>query len=160
MCVTILPFKRIISLLVTILICRKEEIYSHVIHMYYTLSSITFPQNACIHSVLVISIFIFEQKILLYLWQVKYTLFSVRADAFHLWKLVSRNSTPVYLKPIIRLLMYSASYLKILYFLPKVNLVTIFFVLNLCPSNRKTLAFSGLQLYIAKLIAGLTVINI
>ena len=66
-CVTILPFKRIISLLVTILICRKEEIYSHVIHMYYTLSSITFPQNACIHSVLVISIFIFEQKILLYL---------------------------------------------------------------------------------------------
>ena len=56
--------------------------------------------------------------------------------------------------------MYLASDLKIFYFLPKVNMVTIFFILNLCPSDRETVAFSSLQLYIAKLIGGLTVINI
>ena len=39
-------------------------------------------------------------------------------------------------------------------------MVTIFFILNLCPSDRKTVAFSSLQLYIVKLIADLTVINI
>ena len=36
-------------------------------------------------------------------------------------------------------------------------MVTILFILNLCPSDRKTVAFSCLQLYIAKLISGLTV---
>ena len=47
--------------------------------------------------------------------------------------------------------MYLASDLKIFCFLPKVNMVTIFFILNLCPSDRVTVAFSSLQLYIAKL---------
>ena len=36
-------------------------------------------------------------------------------------------------------------------------MVMILFILNLCPSDRKTVAFSCLQLYIAKLISGLTV---
>ena len=36
-------------------------------------------------------------------------------------------------------------------------MVTILFILNLCPSDRETVAFSCLQLYIAKLISGLTV---
>ena len=36
-------------------------------------------------------------------------------------------------------------------------MVMIIFILNLCPSDRKTVAFSCLQLYIAKLISGLTV---
>ena len=47
--------------------------------------------------------------------------------------------------------MYSASYLEMFYFLLKVNMV--------CTSDRKAVAFSSLQLYIAKLIAGLTIIN-
>ena len=38
-------------------------------------------------------------------------------------------------------------------------MVTILFILNLSPSDRKAVAFSCLQLYIAKLISGLTVIN-
>ena len=38
------------------------------------------------------------------------------------------------------------------YFLLKVNMVTFF-----CTSDRKAVAFSSLQLYIAKLIAGLTI---
>ena len=36
-------------------------------------------------------------------------------------------------------------------------MVMILFILNLCPSDRKTVAFSCLQLYIPKLISGLTV---
>ena len=55
-------FQTIISLLVTILICLKAEIYRHLVYMYYTLSSIICPHNACIHSALVTNIFIFQQK--------------------------------------------------------------------------------------------------
>ena len=41
---------------------------------------------------------------------------------------------------------YHKSYLKKNYFLPKVNSVAIFLILNLCPSDRKTVAFPSLQL--------------
>ena len=64
--VTILFFQAVISLLVTILIYRMDEIYRYLIYIYYTLSAIIFPPNACIHSLHVINIFISEQKNLFY----------------------------------------------------------------------------------------------
>ena len=71
--------------------------------MSYTLSSIIFPQNVCIHSVLVISIFIFEQKIFLYLLQVKYTLPVLSVNVFgKLFKniLISNGDYSVHFKSV------------------------------------------------------------
>ena len=126
--------------------------------MYCTLSSIIFPQNANTYSVLVINILIFEQKKLFVSLTSKIHCFVRPINAFHLCNLISRNSRPVYY--LLYLTIYSASYFKLFYFLPNVNMVTNFLILNLCSSNRKTVAYSSLQLYIAKLIAGLFIINI
>ena len=126
--------------------------------MYCTLSSIIFPQNANTYSVLVINILIFEQKKLFVSLTSKIHCFVRPINAFHLCNLISRNSRPVYY--LLYLTIYSASYFKLFYFLPNVNMVTNFLILNLCSSNRKTVACSSLQLYIAKLIAGLFIINI
>ena len=134
----------IISLLVTILVCRTDEVYRHLIYMYYKLSSVIFPQNACIHSVLIIKILNFEQKNLFESGKIHSLLRPT--DAFHLRKLISKNSRPVHSllrptgafhlckliskssRPVYLSKTYLKSYSKLFYFLTKVNIGKIFFI--------------------------------
>ena len=139
----------------TILVCRTDEIYSHLIYIYYKLSSVIFPQNACIHSVLIIKILNFEQKNLFESLTGKIHSLLRPTDAFHLCKLISKNSRPVYLSKT-----YLKNYSKLFYFLTKVNIGKIFFIWNLCPSYRKAVPFLSLQLYIVIIIIGHSVISI
>ena len=92
-----------------------------------------------------INIFIFEQKNLSVSLTSKIHCFRP-TDVFHLCKLISRNSRSLYLSK--TYCTYQCKLFKnIFYFLHKVNMVTIFFILNLCPSDRKTVAFSSLLIY-------------
>ena len=162
----------------TILVCRTDEIYSHLIYMYYKLSSVIFPQNACIHSVLIIKILSFQQKNLFESLTGKIRSLLRPTDAFHLCKLISKNSRPVHSllrpadafhlcklisknsKPVYLSKTYLKSYSKLFFFQTKVNIGKIFFIWNLCPSYRKAVAFLSLQLYIVIIITGHSVISI
>ena len=117
---------------------------------------------ACIHSVLVINIFIFEQKKTFCISrQAKYTLFSVRPMHFtcvqYFLEIVGLF---IYLKSILSISVLGKLFKNVFFHPKSINMVTIFFILNLSPSDRKTVVFSSLHLCIAKLIALLTVTNI
>lgn len=100
MCVTILFFQVIISLLGTNFICRMDKIYNHLIYIYYTLSSIYF------HRIHVFMMFQWSASLFLSKKIVKYNSeihsFLHPADAFHPCKLISRYRPGFfYLKPIV-----------------------------------------------------------
>ena len=122
--------------------------------MYYILSSIIVPQNACIHSVLVMSTFIFEEKSLFVSLTSKLHSFHLQTDASHLCKLIARNSRPPYLKPMVPISVLAKLFKNIL-FSTQGKCGDDFLHFKSVSVRQKTVAFSSLQFYIAKLIAGL-----
>ena len=128
--------------------------------MYHALSSIIFPKKYMYSFCSRDQHFIFEQKYLFVSLKSKIHSFLRPTDAFHLCKLISRNSRPIYLsKSFVPVNVISKLFKNVLFSIQSKYGVD-FFILNLCPSDRKTVAFWRLQLYVAKLIAGLIVINI